>query len=141
MNFTRIGKLSVKASCVPFHSTDIARHAVSRVCPSNSPETILQCVPVSHASPSGSATFDFSGNNGANECAPQMRGLKIGSMRSGSGLTVLRRGFSPAEESPQATQTFVDTLNGGGVGKPQIARRPKGFAWHDRYVHSLEQQA
>jgi len=41
---------------------------------------------VSQASPSGSVRFVFSGNNGASDLEPQMRGLKMGSMRNGSGL-------------------------------------------------------
>jgi len=45
-------------------------------------------MPVSHASPKGSCKFDFPGKRGASERAPHKRGLKMGSMRVGVGLTI-----------------------------------------------------
>src|SRR6266852_3721358 len=88
MNLTRIGKSGMAVSLVPRHSGGISPHAAPKVFPAKGPVAILQSTPVSQASPSGSVRFDFSGKSGANERAPQRRGLKMGSMRVGVGLTV-----------------------------------------------------
>src|SRR5258705_10126419 len=87
MNFTRRGKSSVEGRFVPRHSTGISAQACPRVLPANGPDATLQSTPVSHASPNGSLRFDFSGKRGANDRAPQILGLKIGSMRVGVGFT------------------------------------------------------
>ena len=76
------------ASCSPRHSDGISFQACRSVLPMNGPEATLQSTPVSQASPIGSGKFDFSGKRGANERAPQILGLKMGSMRMGAGLTV-----------------------------------------------------
>ena len=88
INFTRRGKSFVEARFVPRHSMGISAQAAPSVFPENGPEVMRQSTPVSHASPSGAVKLDFSGKRGANERAPQMRGLKMGSMRVGVGLTV-----------------------------------------------------
>jgi hypothetical protein len=88
MNFTRSGKSSVEVRFTPRHSAPISAHAVPSVFPANGPLAIRQSTPVSQASPNGSVKLVFSGKSGAKERAPQRRGLKIGSMRNGSGLTV-----------------------------------------------------
>jgi hypothetical protein len=79
----------------------------------------LQSRPVSHASPSGSARLFLSGYSGASERAPQIRGLKIGSMRVGSGLkefSVESGGsLGAAEEALEPAQTFLDALDGSRV--------------------------
>src|SRR6202044_1369797 len=71
----------------PFHSTGISRHASASFFPAYGPDAKTQSLPVSHASPSGSVRFDFSGKNGAREREPQGRGLKIGSKRAGQRFT------------------------------------------------------
>src|SRR6266446_3225224 len=87
INFTRRGKSLVEARLVPRHSAGISAQASPSVFPANGPDAILQSTPVSHASPSGSLRFDFSGKTGASERAPQILGLKMGSMRVGVGFT------------------------------------------------------
>jgi len=89
INFTRRGKSATEASCAPRQFAGISVQASPSVFPSYGPEAILQSTPVSHASPSGSVKLDFSGKSGANERAPQIRGLKMGSMRVGVGFTRL----------------------------------------------------
>src|SRR5260370_22636768 len=56
--------------------------------------------------------------------------------RSGSQLG---GGFSAREEAFEAAQTFVDAFDGGGVRKPKVTGRPKGFARHDRDMRLVEQ--
>src|SRR5712664_4564722 len=87
MNLTRRGTSVTAASWLPRHSTGISAQASPSVFPAKGPDAILQSTPVSHASPSGSLRFDFSGKRGANERAPQILGLKMGSMRVGVGFT------------------------------------------------------
>src|SRR5580765_2886546 len=86
MNFTRRGKSRTEESLVPRQSARISRQAAPSDFPAKGPVATLQSRPVSQASPSGSVRFVFSGNNGASDLEPQMRGLKMGSMRNGSGL-------------------------------------------------------
>src|SRR4029077_10782484 len=88
MNLIRIGKSPGPVKRVPRHSGGISRHASPNVFPAKGPETTLQSIPVSQASPIGSGKSDFSGYRGANERAPQMRGTKTGSIRNGSGFTI-----------------------------------------------------
>src|SRR6202008_4479272 len=87
INFTRRGKSIAEARLVPRHSAVISVQAEPSVFPANGPEAIRQSTPVSQASPSDSSKFDFSGKSGTSERAPQRRGLKMGSMRVGVGLT------------------------------------------------------
>src|SRR5882724_7280867 len=87
MNLTRRGNSATAASWLPRHSTGISAQVSPSVFPANGPDAILQSTPVSHASPSGSLRFDFSGKTGASERAPQILGLKMGSMRVGVGFT------------------------------------------------------
>src|SRR5258705_13837356 len=87
MNLTRRGNSATAASWLPRHSTGISAQASPSVFPANGPDATLQSTPVSHASPSGSVRFDFSGKRGANDRAPQILGLKMGSMRVGVGFT------------------------------------------------------
>src|SRR5882724_2945351 len=87
INFTRRGKSFVEARLVPRHSTGISAQASPSVFPANGPDATLQSTPVSQASPIGSVRFDFSGKRGANDRAPQILGLKMGSMRVGVGFT------------------------------------------------------
>src|ERR1700738_2211887 len=86
MNLTRIGNSAQEPRCVPRQSTGISRHAAPTALPSKGPVAIRESTLVSQASPSGSAKFDFSGKSGAREREPQRRGLKIGSIRLGSGF-------------------------------------------------------
>jgi len=72
---------------LPRHSAGISVQAAPSVFPVNGPEAMRQSTPVSQASPSGSVRLDFSGKSGASERAPQRRGLKMGTMRVGVGLT------------------------------------------------------
>src|SRR6267143_3262849 len=145
MNLTRRGNSATAASWLPRHSTGISAQASPSVFPANGPVAILQSTPVSHASPSGSLKFDFSGRRGANECAPQILGLNMGSMRVGVGFTRCHAlacimsgekkrqlgchtpqsdsGFSAGKKTLDAPQTFFDALDGRGIGKPQIAGR------------------
>src|SRR6266481_2677239 len=162
INFTRRGKSFVEARLVPRHSAGISAQASPSVFPVNGPDAILQSTPVSHASPSGSLRFDFSGKRGANDRAPQILGLKMGSMRVGVGFTkclgfarvISRaekrqlgcrtpqsdRGFSAGEKTLDAPQTFFDALDGGGVGKPQIAGCSESFARNDSDLNFVQKQ-
>src|SRR5580704_9614845 len=137
MNFTRSGNSSPSANCAPRHSEGIARHASRSVLPRNSEVATRQSSPVSQASPSGSARFDFSGKSGASDRAPQMRGLKIGSSRWGAGFK-LSSGLSPREEAIETAQPFVDALDRGGVGKAQISGRAERIARHERNARFVE---
>src|SRR5271156_2937256 len=98
---------------------------------------------VIQTSPIGSARSVLAGNRGARLCEPQMRCKKTGSMRLGAGFTslLLDRGFHAGEEFFKAPQAFVDALDGGGVGKPQIPRRAERFAGHDRNLRTVEELA
>src|SRR6476661_192063 len=86
MNFKRRGKSGTEESLAPRQSAGISRQASPSDFPANGPVATLQSTPVSQASPSGWARFVFSGKRGARESVPQMRGLKMGLMRNGSGL-------------------------------------------------------
>src|SRR6266403_4263700 len=160
MNFTSSGKSMTAASCSPRHSTGISFQASPSFLPAKGPVAILHSVPVSHASPSGSLRFVFSGKRGANDRAPQILGLKMGSMRVGVGFTkclgfarVISRaekrqlgcrtpqsdsGFSAGEKTLEAPQTFFDALDGRGVGKPQIAGCSESFARNDSDLHFVQ---
>src|SRR6266850_1387509 len=87
MNLTSRGKSGTAASCLPRQFEGISAQASRNVFPVNGPDATVQSTPVSHASPSGSVRFDFSGKRGANDRAPQILGLKMGSMRVGVGFT------------------------------------------------------
>src|SRR5882724_5137702 len=87
INLTRSGKSLWEANREPRQSGGIAVHASPRLLPANGPEATLQSTPVSQASPRGSGRLVLSGYMGARERDPQIRGLKIGSMRVGSGFT------------------------------------------------------
>ncbi len=87
INFTSNGKSGLEASLLPRHSADISRQASPSVFPANGPLEMRQSTPVSQASPSGSVRFVLSGNRGARDLAPQIRGLKMGSIRRGSGFS------------------------------------------------------
>src|SRR5216684_903623 len=160
MNLTSKGKSRTAASRSPRQFAGISAQASRNVFPVNGPDATLQSTPVSHASPSGSLKFDLSGKRGANECAPQILGLKMGSMRVGVGFTRCHAlacilsgekkrqlccrtpqsdsGFSAGEETLDAPQTFFDPLDGGGVGKPQIAGCAESFAWDDSDLHFVQ---
>lgn len=86
MNFTRMGKSRTIARREPRHSGGICRHASPSDFPAKGPVATLQSMPVSQASPRGSVRLIFSGKSGAREREPQSRGLKIGSIRNGSGF-------------------------------------------------------
>ena len=58
----------------------------------------------------------------------------------GLGPHDLRGSFSAREETAEAAQTFVDALDGGGVGQAEIAGRAKRFAGYQRDLHFVEQQ-
>src|SRR5258708_29073930 len=81
---------------------------------------------------------------GARERDPQRRGLKIGSMRIGSGLTESRGesggSFGAAEEALEPAQAFLDALDGSRVRQPQISRSAKGVAGHKRDARFVEHQ-
>ena len=119
INFTRIGKSWQDVNRVPRHSADIALHPSPKVFPAKGPEAILQPTPVSQASPINSLRFAFSGKRGASERDPQGRGLKIGSMRIGSGLKESKGesggSFGAAEKAFEAAQAFLDALDGSRV--------------------------
>src|SRR6266851_4498218 len=144
INFTRMGKSLQETSRVPRHSAGIALHASPNVFPWNGPEAILQLTPVSQASPSGSARLVFSGYMGARERDPQRRGLKIGSMRIGSGRTESRDEsggrFGAAKEAFEAAQAFLDALDGSRIRQSQISGSAKGVAGDKRDARFVEQQ-
>src|SRR5215467_1895811 len=85
MNFRRSGKSLGSEKFPPRHSAGISRHASAKVLPANGPLATRQFTSVSQASPIGSSRFAFSGYSGASERDPQIRGLKVGSIRNGSG--------------------------------------------------------
>ncbi len=89
MNFANSGKSPAWANMVPRHSAGISRQASAREIPENEPVAILQFTSLSHASPTGSRRFAFSGKSGASDREPQMRALKVGSMRNGSGFILI----------------------------------------------------
>src|ERR1700682_3405932 len=103
MNVTRIGKSAQEARCVPRQSTGISSHAAPSALPSKGPVAIRESTLVSQASPSGSTRLDFSGKSGAREREPQRRGLKIGSIRLGSGFI-----------NQAAASTRLKNRSGGG---------------------------
>src|SRR5579863_4793136 len=86
INFARSGNSFTALRADPRHSSDISCHVAPSVLPAYGPVAILHSRPVSQASPSGSARFVFSGKRGARDREPQMRGLKMGSIRNGSGF-------------------------------------------------------
>src|SRR5271168_2303216 len=98
---------------------------------------------VIQTSPIGSARSVLFGNRGARLLEPQMRCKKSGSMRLGAGFTslLLDRSFHAGEEFFQASQAFVDALDGGGVRKPQIARSAECFAGYDGNLCTVEKLA
>src|SRR5690242_2646408 len=158
MNFTRRGKSGTDSSRLPRHSIDILCHAAPSVSPTYGPVAILQSSPVSQTSPSGSVRFVFSGKRGARERAPQMRGLNTGSMRVGSGFTLLaepahsgksgnahghqesRGGFHAGEKPLQAAEPFFDPFDGCCVGEPQITGSAEPFAGYQCHARLIEQQ-
>src|ERR1700738_2484624 len=81
---------------------------------------------------------------GASDREPQRRGLKIGSMRSGSGLKESkgesRGSLGAAEEALKAAQTFLDALNGSRVRQPQISGSAERVAGHKSDARFIEQQ-
>src|ERR1700730_19426912 len=95
MNFNRTGNSAAEGVSLPRHSSGISAQASPSVFPAYGPVASLQSTLVSHASPSGSTKFEFSGNSGAKERAPQMRGLKTGAMRVGEGFSKLSRTGMP----------------------------------------------
>src|SRR5487761_382479 len=86
INLTKMGNSFVDLKYEPRHSSGIFRQASPRDLPAKGPVATAQEMPVSQASPRGSARLVFPGNRGARDFAPQRRGLKTGSMRNGSGL-------------------------------------------------------
>src|SRR5713226_10558475 len=80
---------------------------------------------------------------GASERDPQRRGLKVGSMRIGSGRTESGGesggGFGTAKEILEPAQAFLDALDGSGVRQPQITWSAKGIAGHQRDARFVEQ--
>src|SRR5882762_4394232 len=161
MNLTRRGNSATAASWLPRHSTGISAQASPSVFPANGPDATLQSTPVSHASPSGSLRFDFWGKRGANDRAPQILGLKMGSMRVGVGFTRCHAlacimsgeekrqlgcrtpqsdsGFSASEKTPDAPQTFFDAFDGRSVRKSQIAGRAESFARNRRDLNFVQE--
>src|SRR6266850_3309692 len=160
MNLTSSGKSMTAASCSPRHSTGISFQASPSFLPAKGPVAISHSVPVSQASPIGSCRFDLSGKRGANDRAPQILGLKTGSMRVGVGFTRCHAlacilsgekkrqlgchtpqsdsGFSAGKKTLDAPQTFFDALDGRGIGKPQIAGCAESFTWNDSDLHSVQ---
>src|SRR5882724_7359617 len=107
INFASRGKSPGRANIVPRHSAGISRQASAREIPEKEPVTIRQLTSLSQASPMGSLRLDFFGNSGASEREPQIRGLKVGSIRKGSGFMSSglacvrkRRGFSGCAYQP-----------------------------------------
>src|SRR5713226_3390443 len=160
MNLTSKGKSRTAASRSPRQFAGISAQASRNVFPVNGPDATLQSTPVSHASPIGSCRFDLSGKRGANDRAPQILGLKMGSMRVGVGFTRCHAlacnlsgekkrqlgcrtpqsdsGFSASEKTFDAPQPLLDALDGRGVGKPQIAWRAEGFTRNDSDLHFVQ---
>src|SRR5882672_10144830 len=168
MNLTSSGKSMTAASCSPRHSTGISFQASPSFLPAKGPVAISHSVPVSQASPIGSCRFDLSGKRGANERAPQILGLKMGSMRVGVGFTRYHAlacgvsgaekrqlgpdkagincrtpksdsGFSARKKAFETPQAFLDALDGCGVRKPQIAGRAESFARNDSDLNFVQQ--
>src|SRR5262249_31758021 len=73
-------------NCVPRQSAGISRQASASDIPAKEPLAIVHFTSESQASPMGSVRLDFWGKSGASEREPQRRGLKVGSMRNGSGF-------------------------------------------------------
>src|SRR5580700_8837667 len=49
------------------------------------------------------------------------------------------RGLNSREEAVEAAESFVDTLDGGGVREAQVARRAESVARHERDTRLIEQ--
>ena len=58
----------------------------------------------------------------------------------GFGPHGLSGGFSAGEKTAQAAQSFVDTLDGSGVGKAEVAGRAEGFSWDYGDLNFVEQE-
>src|ERR1700674_4494774 len=85
---------------VPRHAGGIFRHAGFKALV-RGPVVISQSGPVNQASPTGSGRFVLSGYMGASERAPQMRGLKMGSMRVSSGRTAYEAASARLKKRPK----------------------------------------
>src|SRR5215472_10232963 len=85
-NLMRTGNSAVPACRVPRQSAGIARQLSRKVLPENGPFANRESNDVSQASPRGCSRFTLSGNHGARERWPQMRGLKNGSRRERTGF-------------------------------------------------------
>src|SRR5438128_4413869 len=121
INFASKGKSPGWANIVPRHSAGISRQASAREIPEKEPVTILQLTSLSQASPMGSLRFDFSGNSGASEREPQIRALKVGSIRNGSGFMNFELFLRPKEEgfSGRAYQPSYDEIVCHQTARPQ----------------------
>src|ERR1700730_936801 len=99
MNFTSTGNSAVAASQVPRQSGGMRCQASPSVNPAKGPLWRRDSLAVSHASPRVSARFVLSGKYGASERVPQMRGLKIGSIRDGTGSNTDQEAASAREKN------------------------------------------
>src|SRR5215813_490112 len=102
--------------------------------PLNGPLATSQRTSVSQASPIGSGKSFLPGKIGASERAPQIRGLNVGSIRNGSGITNSGGGLSAGEESIEPPQSFLNSVKRSRIRNAQIARRPERIASDKRHA-------
>src|SRR5260221_4750423 len=131
MNFTSREKPFMPAQREPRHSSESSGQTSPNVFVAYGPLATMQRTSVSHASPIFSARFVLSGKIGASERVPQIRGLKVGTIRKGAGFTKLSRRLCSREEFIQPAQSVIDSFEGSCVGKAQISRRRGGVSPND----------
>src|SRR5258707_12451081 len=107
INFTRSGKSFIAAQREPRHSSESWGQTSPNVFVAYRPLATMQRTSVSHASPIFSARFVLSGKIGASERVPQIRGLKVGTIRKGAGFAKLSPSLCSREAFIQPPHSFI----------------------------------